>query len=62
MALLFWSENAAFAGAGKVGEKNYIKEKAPIYTTYGNIYTSFGLGVRHIGHPGRPGVLACQGS
>jgi hypothetical protein len=24
------------------------------YTIYGNIYTTFGLGVRHTGHPGRP--------
>jgi len=31
------------------------KEKAaPIYTTYGSIYTTFGLGVRHTGRPGRP--------
>jgi hypothetical protein len=25
-----------------------------IYTTFGNIYTTFGLGVRHTGLPGRP--------
>jgi hypothetical protein len=30
------------------------RKKAPIYATYGNIYTTFGLGVRHTGHPGRP--------
>jgi hypothetical protein len=24
------------------------------YAIYGNIYTTFGLGVRHTGHPGRP--------
>jgi hypothetical protein len=47
----------AFCGAGKSWGKNYVKEKkAPIYTTYDNIYTTFGLGVRHTGHPGRPGV------
>ena len=36
----------------------YIKEKAAlIYTTYGKIYATFGLGVRHIGHLGRPDRL-----
>ena len=54
MAPPFWPESATFCDAGKVGGKNYIKKKVPIYTTYGNIYTTFGLGVRHTGHPGRP--------
>jgi hypothetical protein len=55
IALLFWSENALFAAQAKLGGKNYINEKkVPIYTAYGNIYTTFGLGVRHTGYPGRP--------
>jgi hypothetical protein len=36
-----------------------VKEKkAPIYTTYGNIYTTFGLGVRHTSRPGVSGFSA----
>ena len=31
---------------------------APIYSLYGVIYATFGLGVRHTGRPGRPEASA----
>jgi hypothetical protein len=61
MVVPFPFKIANFPVQASLVEKITIRSKqATIYTIYGSIYTTFGLGVRHTGPTGRPRVSACQ--